>query len=105
MRQKYGVNVGVFEDEDMSPLVFGHDDDVNGWTGGDISLTGDVYLTVLLKEPGLLVIRHYNEGKWPMVLVSPVNTDFGIRIFGETSGAKIRVETSVEPESVRMLSI
>lgn len=97
--------MGVFDENAMSSIEFSHDDEVNGWTGGDVSLTGDVYLSVLLKEPGILVIRHHNEGRWPMVLVSPVNTDFGIRIFGETSGAEIRVETSVEPESVRMMSI
>jgi len=86
-------------------LAFIFDEDVNGYTTNEVDLTGDVYLTAKLKDVGLMVIRHGNEGKWPIVLASDPADDFQIRIFGETNGTQIKIETSVEPEWVKLTKI
>ena len=72
-----------------------------------ISLLGDCFLRLSLPERGRVAIRKANSpgGPWPVVLMSPVNTDFEIRIYGETAGKFIRIETTAMPSSCELIPI
>lgn len=81
-------------------LEFQYSEAFNAYRSDIIPLTGDCYLTVTLPSRGRLAIRKANSisGPWPVVLMSPhTGPDFEIRIYGETYGKYIRIETTHQP--------
>ena len=89
-------------------IGFSFDEEANSWRSGDIRLTGDCYLSVTLPERGRLAIRKFNstDAPKPVVLMSPhTGPDFEIRIYGESAGKYIRIETTAQPTKAELTPI
>lgn len=86
-------------------FTFDHYD--NAWSSGEVTLTGDCWLRVLLNERGRVAIRKSNTGEkpWPVVLMSPVNTEFEIRIYGEAKDKHILVHTTSKPIEASLVNL
>ena len=74
------------------------------WVSPEITLQRDIYLMIMLKRPGKLVIRQDNgDGKKPMVpLRAHKNMDkFYIRMRIIQENVKIQIFTSSEPKEIK----
>lgn len=85
-------------------MDFTYDATDNAYTTQPILLTGDAFLTLSLPERGRLAIRKSNTGErpWPIVLMSPKNKDYQIRIYGQTRGKYIKIQTTHAPTSATL---
>lgn len=92
----------------MTAADFTWDEAANAYTSGDIELTGECWLRVVLSGKGRVAIRKANsaDGPWPVVLMSTwTGPDFEIRIFGETLGKHIKIETTSAPSEASLDNI
>ena len=91
----------------MQNVSFEYSDEEYGWVSEEIELTGNIVLLVSLKEKGVVVVtkRNADETATPKVCITKVITETEINFSGECNGMYLRVLTSTEPESIKVVNV
>lgn len=95
------------EDSGSKALTWAYSEADTAWVTEALTLTGDTYLTIELKESGRVVIKRKDaKGRWPKIFIS--NNDgaaFRLRLSGENKDREIKLYTSTEPKTIEYANI
>lgn len=89
---------------DMETLSTTYNADEQAWESQEITLNRNIWLTVMLKEKGKLVIRQQDaNGAWPRIPLGRQEDtkEFCLRMTVCPEQVKIKLFTSTEPKEIK----